>query len=96
LEAVNKIDDYMSELSAEEAFKIADRDFDGYINLVDMKEFLSRVVQLGDEESLSDLRLNRLIKLLDKFKRGFIQRGDFCSFLLNDSHREHEWMQNAK
>ena len=48
-----------------------DADFDGFISKEDLRLFLFRVLKYG-EESIPSSYIDRLFKLLDNFKRGFI------------------------
>lgn len=54
---------------------MVDIDFDGNISKQDLKEFLIKVLKVTDE--VTDVRLDRLFKLQDQYKRGYIQRDDF-------------------
>jgi hypothetical protein len=44
---------------------------------------------------LTDLVLQRLIKVMDRFKRGYIQKGDFIGFLRGDKQNG-DWLTNCK
>lgn len=48
----------------EEAFRIVDSDFDGFISLDDLKRFLIKVFKIH-EETIELTKLERLFKLLD-------------------------------
>ncbi len=61
----------------EEAFKLIDGDFDGNISKADLKRFLLKLMGLPVEE-VTDPRLDRLYKLLDRYKRGSIQADDIA------------------
>ena len=70
-------------LSAEDAFRVLDRDFDGSINRKDLEGFLREVLKCTDKE-ITVSRLNRLFKLLDLFKRGQLQLIDVIRLLSNE------------
>ncbi len=55
----------------EEAFKTFDRDFDGKINKGDLRWVLINILKI-DEDALQPLKLERLYKLLDFYKSGFV------------------------
>lgn len=55
----------------EEAFKAFDRDFDGKINKGDLKWVLVNILKV-DESTILPTKLERLFKLLDFYKSGFI------------------------
>lgn len=67
---------YLLEISIEDGFKIMDSDFDSYIGKQDLKNFLLNVLKMSDDEITSP-RIDRLFKLLDHYKRGFINITDF-------------------
>ena len=60
----------------EDAFRSADRDFDGFINKNDLRLFLIEVIKIQEKEITSP-RIDRLFKLMDQFKRGCVQFLDF-------------------
>ncbi|EAR94641.2 EF-hand protein (macronuclear) [Tetrahymena thermophila SB210] len=66
----------------EEAFRIIDCDFDGFISIDDLKKFLSRDFKLR-EEHLDSTKLDRLFKLFDQYKKGYIQKHDFAKIFTN-------------
>lgn len=61
-------------ITVEEAFKSFDRDFDGFIDLADLKWILTNILKVGDKSSINASQLERLFKLLDFHKVGHIQR----------------------
>ncbi|MBK8156481.1 MAG: EF-hand domain-containing protein [Streptococcus sp.] len=62
-------------MTIEEAYKAFDRDFDGKINKGDLKWVLINILKV-DEETIMPTKLERLFKLLDFYKSGFIQLSD--------------------
>jgi len=62
-------------MDQEDAFKAIDLDFDGNINKTDLKQFLLNFVKIPPEQ-MTEPRIDRLFKLIDKFKRGYIQKDD--------------------
>ena len=73
-------------ISPEDAFRTLDSDFDGFVNKNDLKTFLVEVLRIQDEDITSP-RIDRLFKLIDQFKRGLIQLGDFKRILEDDFDR---------
>ena len=67
-------------LSAEDAFRAVDNDFDGFINKKDLEHFLLNVLHLSEKVVTSPV-IDRLFKLMDQFKRGCIQVNDFKKVL---------------
>ncbi|EAR88078.2 EF-hand protein (macronuclear) [Tetrahymena thermophila SB210] len=63
-------------MSSLDAFRIADKDFDGYINKEDLKKFLLENVNVSSKE-LTVQNLDRLFKLIDRSKKNSIDRNDF-------------------
>ncbi len=57
-----------------DAFRIIDKDFDGIISKEDLRYFLSENLQIKD---MSSSGIDRLFKLLDKFKKKSINVQDF-------------------
>ena len=55
---------------------MVDMDFDGTINRTDLKCFLLDVLRKNSKDIL-DPQIDRLFKLLDRYKRGYIQPDDF-------------------
>jgi len=78
IETINKIREwYKAEgISLFDAFRTVDKDFDGFINKADLKTFLIEVLKF-QEIHLTNTRIDRLFKLIDQFKRGFVQFIDF-------------------
>ncbi|KAL4493987.1 hypothetical protein ABPG72_022004 [Tetrahymena utriculariae] len=63
-------------MSSLDAFRIADKDFDGYVNRDDLKKFLLENVNVSSKE-LTVQNLDRLFKLIDRSKKNSIDRNDF-------------------
>jgi Ca2+-binding EF-hand superfamily protein len=61
-------------LNGVDAFRIIDKDFDGIISKEDLRYFLSENLQIKD---MSSSGIDRLFKLLDKFKKKSINVQDF-------------------
>lgn len=51
-------------------------DFDGNISKQDLKNFLTNVMRMSSNEA-NDPLIDRTFKLLDRYKRGYIQSEDF-------------------
>ena len=79
-------------LSPADAFRIVDSDFDGFISKSDLKKFLISVLNVRTEEANSS-NIDRLFKLLDRFKRGCITKDDFAHFF---DGKEEGWIEAAK
>ncbi len=78
--------------SSADAFRIVDSDFDGFISKADLKKFL--IVELNERsEDVNSSNIDRLFKLLDRFKRGCINKEDFAHFL---EGKEEGWIDAAK
>ncbi|KAL4476370.1 hypothetical protein ABPG74_010103 [Tetrahymena malaccensis] len=63
-------------MSSLDAFRIADKDFDGYVNREDLKKFLLENVNVSQKD-LTVQNLDRLFKLIDRSKKNSIDRNDF-------------------
>jgi Ca2+-binding EF-hand superfamily protein len=63
-------------LAVDDAFRTLDRDFDGIISKNDLRHGLITILQFEEKEVL-DLRIDRLYKLLDTYKRNSVQISDF-------------------
>jgi Ca2+-binding EF-hand superfamily protein len=65
-EMVDKIKEWIrvEGITVEEAFKAFDRDFDGKINIEDLKYILINIIKVGDKSSIVPSQLERLFKLL--------------------------------
>lgn len=70
-------------MNKEDAFRIVDIDFDGNISKEDLRTFLLDVLKLENNE-VNDPRIDRLFKLLDQFKRGYVQSDDFKRVFSDD------------
>lgn len=55
---------------------MVDIDFDGTISKKDLKQFLAKLPSIETKE-ITDPKIDRLFKLLDRYKRGHIQADDF-------------------
>lgn len=91
---ISKLHSYFSseKLSPADAFRIVDSDFDGFISKSDLKNFLLTALNVRAEETNSS-NIDRLFKLLDRFKRGCITKDDFAHFF---DGKEDGWMVAAK
>lgn len=76
-----------------DAFKVVDRDFDGYITDRDLVAFLSDTLKYQLKE-LTHVRIQKLFKVLDTFKRGKVDLVDFTK-LLNSPDTDN-WIANAR
>lgn len=78
VQTITKIREWFKEegISLYDAFRLVDKDFDGFINKIDLKNFLREVLHFQENE-LTGTRLDRLFKLIDQFKRGCVQFLDF-------------------
>ncbi len=56
-------------LTVDDAFRVMDYDFDGYINKKDLESFVVEVLHVSPKE-IDVVRINRLFKLMDEYKRG--------------------------
>lgn len=76
LEMVQKIKEWIQNesITVEDAFKAFDRDFDGFIDLEDLKWILTNILKCADKTTIKSSQLERLFKLLDFHKTGHIQR----------------------
>lgn len=86
-EMIQKIKDWISSegITVEEAFKAFDRDFDGFIDIEDLKWVLINIVKCGDKSSIKSSQLERLFKLLDFHKDGYIQKCDLQRLMENEN-----------
>ena len=75
------------ELKPEDAFRVMDSDFDGFLSKDDLSRFLKEVITLSGE-GITSQRVDRLFKLLDVFKRGTIQFNDIKRFFEEDMDYE--------
>ncbi|OMJ84015.1 hypothetical protein SteCoe_14938 [Stentor coeruleus] len=83
----------MENVSIEEAFRAFDKDFDGIMSKEDLKKALVGVLKLKEQE-LSPLKIDRVYKLFDIYKRDTVQLADFkCIF---EEKRMPEWRDSAK
>ena len=71
------------ELKSEDAFRIADADFDGFVSKEDLEKLLTQILKIPKEEVTSQ-RIDRLFKLMDIFKRGTVQATEFKKFIEED------------
>lgn len=56
-------------MTIEDAFRVMDKDFDGFIGKKDIEAFLLEVLHVSPKDITND-KINRIYKLLDEFKRG--------------------------
>jgi len=86
-EMVNRIKDWIKNegITVEEAFKAFDRDFDGIIDINDLKWILTNIIKVGDKSTINTSQLERLFKLLDFNKEGTIQKSDIQRLVENDN-----------
>lgn len=63
---------------------MADVDFDGTISKKDLKQFLIKLPRIELKE-ITDPKIDRLFKLLDRYKRGHIQLEDFLQIFSDNS-----------
>lgn len=84
---INRIKQWIKDegITVEEAFKAFDRDFDGFIDLNDLKWILTNILKVGDKSTINASQLERLFKLLDFHKDGHIQRCDIQRLVENDN-----------
>lgn len=68
-------------MTSDEAFKLVDSDFDGIISASDISNFLNQIlnIQLID---LTTIRVDRLLKLMDTWKRGKVMASDFKRIII--------------
>lgn len=79
---VSEIKNFL-DLMAEDAFRIGDADFDGFISKKDLTYFVREALKIPSDE-ITESRIDRLFKLMDIFKRGKIQLSDFKKILSED------------
>ena len=86
-EIIHKIKDWIKDegITVEEAFKAFDRDFDGFIDIDDLKWVLINIIKWGDKSSIKSSQLERLFKLLDFHKDGYIQKWDIQRLMENEN-----------
>ena len=58
------------------SFKLVDRDGDSYINEKDLHQFLIDKIKYQQRE-INHVRLQKLLKVLDSFKRGKVDESDW-------------------
>ena len=71
-------------ITAEEAFKCMDADFDGIINKVDLKQSLITILKIKPETIVAT-KLDSLLRLMDFYKVGGVQLQDIQR-LVNDQN----------
>lgn len=69
-----------SGLMPADAFKVVDRDFDSYINGTDLTTFLVENLKYQPKE-INHNRIQKLLKLMDTFKKGRVDLVDFCKLI---------------
>ncbi|KAL4491412.1 hypothetical protein ABPG72_008068 [Tetrahymena utriculariae] len=80
--------------SEEEAFRVIDFEYKGYIDAQDFKKFLRDVLKIKENE-LTVARVNRLFKIIDFYKSGRIGIIDFIKFIKQQQELQ-QAIQNAK
>ena len=65
-----------------------DADFDGIITKPDLKKFLLSTIEIS-ESQLPEVTIDRVYKLLDIYKRGFILKNDLKKILNDDIVTDH-------
>ena len=73
----------LRQINPEDAFRMVDFDFDGNINKSDLTEFLLRVLLVPKRE-INPPRIDRVFKLLDSYKRGYVQLEDFKKLFIEN------------
>jgi Ca2+-binding EF-hand superfamily protein len=73
-----------SNLSAENAFKFFDQDFDGLISKQDMKLSLEKFLNIAPSK-INDHRIDRLFRVLSFYKMDTLQPSDFERLLSNEN-----------
>ena len=65
-EMIDKIREWIKNegITPEEAFKAFDRDFDGFININDLKWILTNILKVGDKTTINTSQLERLYKMI--------------------------------
>lgn len=65
-EMIEKIREWIKNegITAEEAFKAFDRDFDGFIDINDLKWILTNILKVGDKTTINTSQLERLYKMI--------------------------------
>ena len=79
-------------LTAEEAFKLFDKDFDGKVSKSDLKTAILNNIQVPSYQ-ITETKLDRLFKLLDTFKSGHVSLPDFQR--VTKSHGTPNWKAGA-
>ena len=85
---------YGKGISFEEAFQFIDQDFDGMISKEDLSNFLEKELKV-QKEQLSSMNIDRLFKLIDFSKKGFIYKSDLQKILMNEDSKG-LWLPNVK
>ena len=77
-ETINRIKQWIisQRLTVAEAFKCFDKDFDGFISKVDLKDSLTDILEINPK-TVIPTKLDRLFRLMDFFKTGLVQVSDF-------------------
>ena len=76
----------------EDCFKVVDKDGDTYLNEKDIISFLAEHIKISVKEA-SIVRIQKLIKVLDTFKKGKLNFLDWKNFIQKDKT---DWIQDAK
>jgi Ca2+-binding EF-hand superfamily protein len=81
-----------AELSVEDAFRAFDRDFDGIMSKEDLRNGLIQLIKY-EERDVIPQKVDRLYKLMDKYKRNNVQLADFK--LMFQENSTSEWKESA-
>ena len=76
----------MLDLSADDAFRILDTDFDGVMSKADLLRFLKEILNVPADQATQP-RVERLYKLMDIYKRGSVQLTDIKMLLQSSTNR---------
>lgn len=82
-----------SNLLPPDAFKVVDRDFDSYIGSKDLSTFLVENLRYQPNE-INHSRIQKLLKLMDTYKKGKVDMVDFIKIVTSDS--SNNWISNAQ
>lgn len=66
--------------SSTEMFKVLDQNFDGVVDIQDLKQFLQTIMGINEDE-IQQTKIERLFALLDTAKCGKIYQMDFEKFI---------------
>ncbi|EAS02007.2 EF hand protein (macronuclear) [Tetrahymena thermophila SB210] len=80
--------------SEEEAFRVIDFEYKGFVDVQDFKKFLRDVLKIKENE-LTIARVNRLFKIIDFYKSGRIGIIDFIKFVKQQQELQ-QAIQNSR